>query len=83
MLDIVRTMQTSIIRTVLHSEEAKGLVFHKGPINKGPVFPKIWTWAWFWHVEVTWGICHSEYYSLTLAHACAWKTIIFASAICQ
>ena len=43
MLDTVRTMQTSIIRTVLHSEEAKGLVFHKGPINKGPVFPKIWT----------------------------------------
>ena len=49
------------IRTVLHSEEAQGLVFHKGPVNEGPVFSKVFlTWVWFERVEGDWKICHSE-----------------------
>ena len=39
------------IRTVLHSEEAQGLVFHKGPVNEGPAFSKVWTWVCFGRVE--------------------------------
>ena len=39
------------IITVLHSEEAQGLVFHKGLVNMGPVFSKVWTWVWFGRAE--------------------------------
>ena len=37
----------------LHSKEAYGLVFHKGPINESPDFPKIRTCVWFRLVEGT------------------------------
>ena len=45
----------------LHSEDAQGLILHKGPVNEGPVISKVLTWDWFGHVEDAWKNCHAEW----------------------
>ena len=46
-LDTISTMQTPIVRRVLHSKEAQDLIFQKSPINEGTSFPKFQTLVWF------------------------------------
>ena len=36
--------------------EAQGLVFHKGWVNMGSIFSKVWTWVRFGHGEDAWKI---------------------------